>query len=443
MIKTNFWLTNRFDLFFYSLSDILIFIFLFLVSKDFIFRFSISFFLLLFIWIFNSYIFGKYSNNFKKRNIYNLKSLISTICCYAILIFFYFLIDWITNSFIVDRVYKFNLILYSLLFIFVSDLILTSLKFINYKKSKNIDNWLFVEDKKFHDKSFKYFHENHRNFNLDFITFDELDQADFRKYEGLIIYSVDNITKEFIQKLKNIKSSGVLIISLFVFYERYFERIPPELISDKDIISRNFFVPRNSNSIRLKRIGDFFLASFLLILTLPIIIMAGILIKLEDNGPIFYSQKRNGILNIPYNVWKLRTMKVNSEEGGAKWSSKKDPRITFIGRFLRISRVDELPQLISVIKGEMSLIGPRPERPEFDNLLEKKINHYNIRKWIRPGLSGWAQVNLPYTSSIEDSEIKLSYDLFYLRNFSFWLDMLILLKTIKILLHIKGSTPKS
>ena len=91
----------------------------------------------------------------------------------------------------------------------------------------------------------------------------------------------------------------------------------------------------------------------------------------------------------------------------------------------------------------MSLIGPRPERPEFDNLLEKKINHYNIRKWIRPGLSGWAQVNLPYTSSIKDSEIKLSYDLFYLRNFSFWLDMLILLKTIKILLHIKGSTPKS
>ena len=136
-------------------------------------------------------------------------------------------------------------------------------------------------------------------------------------------------------------------------------------------------------------------------------------------------------------------MKVNSEKGGAKWSSKKDPRITFIGRFLRISRVDELPQLISVIKGEMSLIGPRPERPEFDNLLEKKINHYNIRKWIRPGLSGWAQVNLPYTSSIEDSEIKLSYDLFYLRNFSFWLDMLIFLKTIKILLHIKGSTPKS
>ena len=192
MIKTNFWLTNRFNLFFYSLSDVLIFIFLFLVSKDFIFRFSISFFLLLFIWIFNSYIFGRYSSNFKKRNIYTLKSLISTICCYAILIFFYFLIDWITNSFIVDKVYKFSLISYSLLFIFVSDLILTSLKFINYKKSKNIDNWLFVEDRTFHDKSFKDFLENHRNFNLDFITFNELDKSDFGKYEGLIIYSVDN-----------------------------------------------------------------------------------------------------------------------------------------------------------------------------------------------------------------------------------------------------------
>ena len=139
----------------------------------------------------------------------------------------------------------------------------------------------------------------------------------------------------------------------------------------------------------------------------------------------------------------LRTMKVNSEKHGAKWSSKKDPRITSIGKFLRKTRFDELPQLICVVRGEMSLIGPRPERPEFDKDLEQKINHYSVRKWIRPGLSGWAQVNYPYTSSIKDSEIKVSYDLYYLRNFSFWLDILILFKTIKMLIHVKGSNPKS
>ena len=116
--------------------------------------------------------------------------------------------------------------------------------------------------------------------------------------------------------------------------------------------------------------------------------------------------------------------------------------LLIIGKYLRKSRLDELPQLISVIKGEMSLIGPRPERPSFDRKLGLEIPHYNMRKWIKPGLSGWAQVNYPYTASVEDSEKKLSYDLFYLRNFSFWLDLLIMLKTIKMVLHIKGSSPK-
>ena len=233
-----------------------------------------------------------------------------------------------------------------------------------------------------------------------------------------------------------------MIINLFIFYERYFERIPPKLISDKDIISRDFFIPRDSNSVRLKRIGDIFLASILFLITSPLVLLAAILIKIEDNGPVFYSQERNGLLDIPYKVWKLRTMKVNSESKGPLWASKKDPRITSVGKYLRKSRLDELPQLLSVIKGEMSLIGPRPERPAFDRKLGLEIPHYHVRKWIKPGLSGWAQVNYPYTSSVEDSEKKLSYDLFYLRNFSFWLDLLIMLKTIKILLHIKGSSPK-
>ena len=443
MIKANFWFSNRYYLLLNSLSDALLFIFLFLMSKSFTFKFPVSFIILLFIWIFNSYIFGRYSVNFQKADFYSFKSFIATISSYSIGIFSYFLIDWVTSSFIFDSEYKMSLIIYSLIFIFISDLILIGLKLVFYRKNKLNANWIFVDDNQSQMKNYKNLIRHNRKIKIDIIKPENLGIIKLHKYEGLVIYSTDNLSEDLLKQLKLIKSSGIVVISLFLFYERYFERIPPNLITNKDIISRDFFIPRNSSILRLKRLGDIFLASFLIFLTIPIILTASILIKLEDGGPIFYSQKRNGILNIPFNIWKLRTMKVNSEKHGAKWSSKKDPRITSIGKFLRKTRLDELPQLICVVRGEMSLIGPRPERPEFDKDLEKKINHYSVRKWIRPGLSGWAQVNYPYTSSIKDSEIKVSYDLYYLRNFSFWLDILILFKTIKMLIHVKGSVPKS
>jgi lipopolysaccharide/colanic/teichoic acid biosynthesis glycosyltransferase len=127
-----------------------------------------------------------------------------------------------------------------------------------------------------------------------------------------------------------------------------------------------------------------------------------------------------------------------AEARGARWASRDDPRVTRVGKLLRRLRIDELPQLIAVLKGEMSLIGPRPERPEIEDTLEQQIQHYRVRHWVRPGLSGWAKVNMPYTSSIEDSELKLSYDLFYLRNAGLWLDLLIMVKTIKIVLKAAG-----
>ena len=134
-------------------------------------------------------------------------------------------------------------------------------------------------------------------------------------------------------------------------------------------------------------------------------------------------------------------MNINAEIEGAQWSKRKDERITNIGRFLRSTRIDELPQLFSVLKGDMSLIGPRPERPEFDLILNEKIPFYDLRYLIKPGLSGWAQVNYPYGSSVNDSETKLTYDFFYLKNFSFWLDLLIFFKTIKLVFRREGSLP--
>tara|TARA_B100000161_G_C33248019_1_gene280110 strand:- start:61 stop:471 length:411 start_codon:yes stop_codon:yes gene_type:complete len=136
-------------------------------------------------------------------------------------------------------------------------------------------------------------------------------------------------------------------------------------------------------------------------------------------------------------------MVVNAEKDGPQWSIRNDPRITRLGKFLRKYRLDELPQLISVIKGEMSLIGPRPERPEIESLLKKKIPHYNIRSFVKPGLSGWAQVNYHYGANIDDSINKLSYDIYYVRNFSLALDLIILFKTLKIIFQAKGSKPKN
>ena len=154
-------------------------------------------------------------------------------------------------------------------------------------------------------------------------------------------------------------------------------------------------------------------------------------------------KETNFLLMNELKITKLRTMSVNAEKKGPQWSKKNDPRITKFGYLLRKLRIDELPQLISVLKGEMSLIGPRPERPIIEKELIKKIPNYNLRYSIRPGISGWAQVNYPYGASINDSAKKLSYDLFYIKNFSIFLDILIFFKTIKLVFNAKGAIAKN
>jgi len=166
------------------------------------------------------------------------------------------------------------------------------------------------------------------------------------------------------------------------------------------------------------------------------------LIFIEDRGPIIYSQKRNGFGGKVFTIYKLRSMKTNAEKEGIQWSSKNDKRVTIIGFWLRKTRIDELPQLFSVLKGDMSLIGPRPERPEFDAMLSKEITNYKLRYLVRPGLSGWAQVNYPYGASIQDTKMKFSYDMYYIKNFSTFFDVLILLETIRLIFNFRGSHPK-
>jgi len=192
---------------------------------------------------------------------------------------------------------------------------------------------------------------------------------------------------------------------------------------------------------RLKRFGDVSVAAILVILSSPMILMAMAIIKLEDGGPCFYKQRRTGLYGQELWVKKLRTMRVDAERAGVQWAQANDARITKSGRWFRKFRVDELPQLWSVLIGDMSLIGPRPERPELEKNLKERLPNYHLRHWLRPGLSGWAQVCYPYGASQEDSRNKLSYDLYYLRNANLFLDILILIKTIRLVAGGQGAAP--
>jgi exopolysaccharide biosynthesis polyprenyl glycosylphosphotransferase len=251
------------------------------------------------------------------------------------------------------------------------------------------------------------------------------------------------IPEEYLERLVALRPLGVRVGSLVDWTEASLQRVPPELLSDRWLLAAEGFALQPGRwSWRLKRVFDIFGALSLLFLSSPFLLAGALAIWVEDRGPIFYSQIRSGLYGNPIRIWKLRSMRVDAEALGIQWATKADPRITRSGSLLRQLRIDELPQLWGVVRGELSLIGPRPERPEFEIDLEKQIPHYRVRHWIRPGLSGWAQVNYPYGNSVADSRMKLSYDLYYLRNAGILLDLLVLLKTIRLILRREGFQPK-
>jgi exopolysaccharide biosynthesis polyprenyl glycosylphosphotransferase len=269
------------------------------------------------------------------------------------------------------------------------------------------------------------------------------DTRDVGRYAGLLVSDFNTVPLALQQQLLRLQQSGWLVLSLVGWCERVLQRFPPELLTNADLLRGEFSISGDMMQLRLKRIGDLFVSGALLLLTAPILLIAGLFIRFQDGGPVFYSQVRTGLDGKPYRIWKLRTMRVDAEHHGAQWVGRGDSRITPLGRILRLTRLDELPQLWAVLQGQMSLIGPRPERPEFEQDLERQIPHYRLRYLMRPGLSGWAQVNYPYGASVEDAANKLSYDLYYLRNFSFWLDLLILFKTIRLVFNAQGAIPIS
>jgi exopolysaccharide biosynthesis polyprenyl glycosylphosphotransferase len=245
-----------------------------------------------------------------------------------------------------------------------------------------------------------------------------------------------DLTPEISQQLVDLYFAGVPTYTLELFHQVYWRKIPLYRLNQTWLFQEGFRVAREPVFDRIKRITDILLASAGLVLAMPVFLVASAAIWLEDRGPVFFEQTRIGKNRVPFSVYKFRSMRQNVT--GVPYAQKIDNRITKVGRYLRASRVDELPQIINVIKGEMSLIGPRAEWNRLVNDYEKQIPCYHFRHLVRPGITGWAQVNYPYGASIDDTLRKLEYDLYYIRHFSFSLDASIVLKTIHVILFGKG-----
>ena len=243
---------------------------------------------------------------------------------------------------------------------------------------------------------------------------------------------------DLIKALINCSWKGIDIVDMPAIYEQLTGKIPFKHINNMWMLHIAIGKPKLYSRL-IKPILEAIIASILFILLIPVMVVLAIVIKCDSRGRIFYTQERIGKDGRKFTIMKFRTMVENAESvTGAVYAADNDPRITKIGRFLRKWRLDEIPQLVNVIKGDMGLIGPRPEREVFIREFEEKIPFYTQRLLVRPGLTGWAQVKFPYASSIEQTEEKLQYDLYYIKNMSFILDFVVFLKTIRVVLFGKG-----
>ncbi len=238
--------------------------------------------------------------------------------------------------------------------------------------------------------------------------------------------------------LLDIKSLGVEVVDGHRMYESECGRLSIDELKPSFLIFSQGF-RRKPVVMVLKRLVDIVGALLGLFLLAPLLFVIAILIKLDSPGSVFYRQTRVGLHGYPYVLRKFRSMRQNAEAEGVKWAAVSDDRVTRVGYWLRRLRLDELPQFINVLKGEMSLVGPRPERPHFVEELQTLIPFYDLRHTVRPGITGWAQTCFQYAASLEDSHMKLQYDLYYVKNLSLWLDIRILLRTFHVVLLGTGA----
>ncbi|MFN2547154.1 MAG: exopolysaccharide biosynthesis polyprenyl glycosylphosphotransferase [Myxococcales bacterium] len=258
------------------------------------------------------------------------------------------------------------------------------------------------------------------------------------RVDTIVIASDERRSRLPVEELIRLRLSGVTVLPAQRFAERVLRRIPLSLLRPSDLaIGEGLISPLRTG---FKRVFDLVMSSLLLICAAPVLFVLAVLIKLDSEGPVFYWQERVGRGGKPYRVHKLRTMKKDAEKlSGPVWAQQRDPRVTRLGAFLRKSRLDEIPQVFAVFRGDMSFVGPRPERPFFVQQLKTQIQFFGLREAVKPGITGWAQIRYPYGATVEDARAKLEYDLYYVQHQSLFLDLAICFHTVKTVLFGRGA----
>jgi sugar transferase (PEP-CTERM system associated) len=258
------------------------------------------------------------------------------------------------------------------------------------------------------------------------------------RIERVIVAMEDRRRSMPVRELLDLRLRGVVIEDASIVMEKLLGKLPLDGLNPSSLIFTHGFNVKASQQI-LRRIVSITVSFIGLAICLPFIPFIILAVRLTSPGPIFFRQTRVGLRGRHFSVLKFRTMRQDAEEQGAVWATKNDPRVTSIGRFMRLTRLDEIPQLWNVLRGEMGFVGPRPERPEFVKWLASEIPFYELRHMIRPGITGWAQVRYQYGASLEETRQKLEYDLYYVKHLSLGLDLLIMFETIKTIILRRGA----
>ncbi len=270
--------------------------------------------------------------------------------------------------------------------------------------------------------------------------FDVLEAARNNGATMILLLPDAPIDDDIAHALLEAKLHGAMVVDIRSFYEHVVKSLPISQITEEWLLQTEGFNLNTRGSLRrLKRALDVMISLMLLIPAAPVMLLTALAIRLESKGPVIYKQDRVGLFEKEFTVYKFRSMRTDAEKNGAVWAKEHDDRVTRVGHFIRKVRIDELPQIWNILKGDMSFIGPRPERMTFVENLKKEIPYYSLRHTVKPGLTGWAQVCYPYGASVEDAMRKLEYDLYYIKNISILLDITIILKTVGVVLFPKGA----
>jgi len=320
-------------------------------------------------------------------------------------------------------------------------------------KSLEKSQWLFVTTRELYEKFLEDLKKNPFRGQAHFVLNDpkpndeksvlghwkDLPNILSNKWSSIVIALDDKTPDDIIEQLMLVRFESNRVKDLVQFYEETWQKVPLYYLGSRwFLLTQGFNLLGNPIRLRIKRLMDVSISFFFLVLTFPLMILTALAVRLETKGPAIYKQTRTGRDGKPFVILKFRSMRIDAEKDGAKWASENDSRITRVGQFIRKTRLDELPQFFNILEGSMSFVGPRPERPEFNQTLEKDLSFYALRHMVQPGLTGWAQVLYPYGASTEDAKEKLQYDLYYIKNYSLWLDISIVLKTITVVVFGRG-----